>query len=91
MIGLPSTAATATHEDFVYGCLWHDQFLITRPGSSNCWYDEVWHNKVSFLPKSHAFKRLNLPEKGVICRNWETTHFQFQNWSFLRYDTGDKP
>ena len=30
-------------------------------------------------------------EKGVICHNWETTHFQFRNSRFFRYDRGDKP
>ena len=34
-----------------------------NPGSSNYWYEKVWHNKVSFLRKSCGFKRRNLPGK----------------------------
>ena len=81
MIGLPSTAATGTNDNFVYGM---------NPGSSNYWYDTVWHNKVSFLQNPtllrgviRGVKAVICRVKGIICRvkgvimrNWATTHFQ---------------
>ena len=60
LIGLPSTAATATNDNFVYGMI---SSWSQNPGSSNYWYDKVWHNRASCLWKSYGFKRRNLPGK----------------------------
>ena len=92
MIGITSTAATATNDNFVYGMI---SSWSQNPGSSNYWYDKVWHNKVSFLQKLTVLrgvicrvKGVICREKGVICRNCETTHFQFCHSRFFRYHIG---
>ena len=87
MIGLTSTAATATNDNFVYGII---SSWSQNPGSSNYWYDKVWHNKVSFLQNLTVLRGVICREKGVICRNCETTHFQFCHSRFFRYHRGDK-
>ena len=94
MKGITSTAATATNDNFVYGMI---SSWSQNPGSSNYWYDQVWHNKVSFLQNLTVLRGVICRvrgvicrEKGVICRNCETNDFQFCHSRFFRYHRGDK-
>ena len=88
MIGLPSTAAAATNDKLVYGMI---NSWSQNPGSSDYWYDKVWHNKVIFFCKNlTVLSGVICRVRGVICRNCETTHFQFRHSRFFRYHAGDK-
>ena len=65
MIGLPSTAATATNDNSVYGMI---SSWSQNPGSSNYWYDTL-------------FRGVICREKGVICQrettNFQCRHSRF--------------
>jgi hypothetical protein len=88
MICLPSN--NKTHDNFVYGMIncWRQ-----IPGSST-----VTTGIMSYLITNYPFCQNPTLLSGVICRvkciimrNWATTHFQFRNSTFFRYDTGHKP
>ena len=95
MIGLPSTAATATNDNVVYGMIssWsqtqdHQMTGMIRYGITRfhfCKNLKVLRGVICRV------KGVNCREKGLICLNCETTHFQFRHSRFFRYDTGDKP
>ena len=95
MTCLPSN--NKTHDNFVYGMI---NCWPQIPGSS-----PVTTGIMSYLITNYPFCQNPTLLSGVICRvkgvicrvkciimrNWATTHFQFRNSRFFRYDTGHKP